>query len=42
MTLELDIHHWPILKVENGCENIQGYFYSRPIPTNEMEAYLKI
>ncbi|RLA75883.1 MAG: GGDEF domain-containing protein [Epsilonproteobacteria bacterium] len=27
--------------VENGCENIQGYFYSRPIPSNEMEVILK-
>ena len=26
--------------VENGCENIQGYFYSRPIPTDEMETLL--
>lgn len=27
--------------VNNGCENIQGYFYSRPIPADEMEKYLK-
>ncbi len=23
--------------VENGCENIQGYYYSKPIPADEME-----
>ena len=27
--------------VENGCRNIQGYFYSRPIPAHEMEIFLK-
>ncbi len=27
--------------VNNGCENIQGYFYSRPIPVDEMKIYLK-
>jgi len=27
--------------VQNGCENIQGYLYSRPIPVNEMKEYLK-
>lgn len=27
--------------VENGCENIQGYFYSKPIPANEFENILK-
>ncbi|MCU7835120.1 MAG: EAL domain-containing protein [gamma proteobacterium symbiont of Taylorina sp.] len=27
--------------VQNGCTNIQGYLYSRPIPANEMEEYLK-
>jgi diguanylate cyclase (GGDEF)-like protein/PAS domain S-box-containing protein len=27
--------------VENGCENIQGYFYSKPVPANEMELLLK-
>jgi len=27
--------------VSNGCQNIQGYYYSRPIPANEMEEYLK-
>jgi len=26
--------------VENGCDNIQGYYYSRPIPALEMEEYL--
>jgi len=26
--------------VENGCENIQGYFYSRPIPADEMKDIL--
>ncbi len=26
--------------VENGCENIQGYYYSRPIPANEFEVFL--
>ena len=27
--------------VENGCSNIQGYFYSKPIPSHEMEIFLK-
>jgi len=27
--------------VENGCENIQGYFYSQPIPANELRLLLK-
>jgi len=27
--------------VANGCENIQGYFYSKPLPTSEMESFLK-
>ncbi|MCF6340732.1 MAG: EAL domain-containing protein [Sulfurimonas sp.] len=27
--------------VENGCENIQGYFYARPMPATEMEKMLK-
>ena len=27
--------------VENGCENIQGYYYSKPIPTDEIETLLK-
>jgi len=27
--------------VSNGCDNIQGYYFSRPIPTDEMEEYLK-
>jgi len=27
--------------VENGCENIQGYYYSKPIPANELEVLLK-
>ena len=26
--------------LENGCENIQGYFYSRPLPAHEMEEFL--
>lgn len=26
--------------LDNGCENIQGYYYSRPIPKEEMELYL--
>jgi diguanylate cyclase (GGDEF)-like protein len=26
--------------VNNGCENIQGYYYSRPVPAEEMEIYL--
>ncbi|WP_193111554.1 EAL domain-containing protein [Sulfurimonas paralvinellae] len=25
----------------NGCESIQGYFYSKPIPAKEMEAFMK-
>lgn len=27
--------------VENGCQNIQGYFYSKPIPAAEIEVLLK-
>ena len=27
--------------VENGCENIQGYFYSKPIPANELKILLE-
>ena len=26
--------------VENGCENIQGYYYSKPVPQNEMQIIL--
>ena len=26
--------------LENGCKNIQGYLYSRPIPAEEMEEFL--
>ena len=25
----------------NGCNNIQGYFYSKPIPANEMDIFLQ-
>ena len=27
--------------VENGCENIQGYYYSKPIPADAFEVLLK-
>jgi EAL domain-containing protein (putative c-di-GMP-specific phosphodiesterase class I) len=27
--------------VENGCETIQGYFYSKPIPADEFENLLR-
>ena len=27
--------------VENGCENIQGYFYSKPVPADEFEEILR-
>ena len=27
--------------VKNGCENIQGYYYSKPVPNNEFEVILK-
>jgi diguanylate cyclase (GGDEF)-like protein/hemerythrin-like metal-binding protein/PAS domain S-box-containing protein len=27
--------------VENNCQYIQGYFYSKPIPVNELEVFLK-
>ncbi|MCU7836636.1 MAG: EAL domain-containing protein [gamma proteobacterium symbiont of Taylorina sp.] len=27
--------------INNGCENIQGYFYSKPMPDQEMEKYIK-
>jgi len=26
--------------VKNGCENIQGYFYAKPMPADEMEKFL--
>lgn len=26
--------------VQNGCTSIQGYFYSRPIPTEQMQKFL--
>ncbi|MCX6051866.1 MAG: EAL domain-containing protein [Campylobacterales bacterium] len=26
--------------IENGCNNIQGYFYGKPMPANEMEKVL--
>ena len=26
--------------IENGCKNIQGYFYGRPMPANEMKGIL--
>jgi len=27
--------------VKNSCNEIQGYFYSKPLPANEMESLLK-
>jgi len=27
--------------LKNGCEKIQGYFYSKPIPADDMEVFLK-
>ena len=27
--------------IDNGCRNIQGYYYSRPVPANEMLSILK-
>jgi len=27
--------------IKNGCNNIQGYLHSRPMPADEMEAFLK-
>lgn len=27
--------------VKNGCDNIQGYFYSKPVPAHEFEKILK-
>ena len=27
--------------VENGCKKIQGYFYSKPIPADELELILR-
>ena len=27
--------------VENGCKKIQGYFYSKPVPANDLEGLLK-
>ncbi|MEN8304047.1 MAG: hypothetical protein ABFQ64_08240 [Campylobacterota bacterium] len=26
--------------VENGCKNIQGYFYAKPMPANELKQIL--
>jgi len=26
--------------LDNGCNNIQGYFYAKPMPANELEEYL--
>ncbi len=26
---------------KNGCQNIQGYYYSKPLPAAEMEEFLK-
>jgi len=26
--------------IENGCKNIQGYFYAKPMPSDEMEDFL--
>ena len=27
--------------IEKGCDNIQGYYYSKPLPADEMEAFIK-
>lgn len=27
--------------IEKGCHNIQGYFYSKPVPADEMESFIK-
>ena len=27
--------------MEHGCKEIQGYFYSKPLPVNEMEVYIE-
>ncbi len=27
--------------IQKGCHNIQGYYYSRPMPANEMEEFIK-
>jgi len=27
--------------LENGCDNIQGYFYAKPMPANEMKIFLE-
>ena len=26
--------------VANGCENIQGYYYAKPMPADEMENFI--
>ena len=28
--------------VNNGCENIQGYYYSKPLPAEEITKLLKL
>jgi len=30
-----------VFLVENGCKNIQGYFYAKPMPADEMEKTLR-
>jgi len=30
-----------IFLVENGCKNIQGYFYAKPMPADEMKKMLR-
>ncbi|MCK4974064.1 MAG: EAL domain-containing protein, partial [Sulfurimonas sp.] len=27
--------------IDHGCINIQGYYYSKPLPVNEMEEFMK-
>ena len=27
--------------IEKGCHNIQGYYYAKPMPSDEMEEFIK-
>lgn len=35
----------PVLKIDfllaNGCNSVQGYYFSKPLPTAEFEHFIK-